>query len=147
MFFLLDTILLTQTMATIGFVGLITTLPITTWQNYFSLIIIPLLHFFLSGNTRIVILNNNWDRKKTISFKSVIFMGSIVYFCIGAYIMFTDYKITKGFIPSIDSAFKDFALLYSFSNFSFFNEMFGKISDFDKTSDLLVEYSIKIEDS
>ena len=65
-------------------------------------------------------------------------VGSIVFFCIGAYIMLIDFKITSGMVPSIDSTFKDFALLYTFANFSFFNEIFCKISDFDKTSDLLV---------
>jgi hypothetical protein len=66
-------------------------------------------------------LNYKWNKIKTIVFKLILFLGSIVFFSIGAYIMYVNYKITGGLNPDIDSIFKDFALLYTFGNFAFFN--------------------------
>ncbi len=44
----------------------------------------------------------------------------------------------------MDSKFKDFSLLYTFGNFAFFAELFMKISDFDKTGDLEINYHIAL---
>lgn len=134
--FLIDNILLTQIVASIGFVGLNMVYFEGKWQDYFSIISLPLLHFLLSASFRFSIINYQWNRFKTIAFKMVLLFGSIVLFGIGTYIMFINFKISDGLDPNIDSRFKDFTLLYTFGNFAFFSEMYMKIGDFDKTGDL-----------
>lgn len=56
--------------------------------------------------------------------------------------MYVNYRITGGLNPDIDSSFKDFALLYTFGNFAFFNELYDKVTDFDETSELIWTYKI-----
>lgn len=115
------------------------------WQEYFSAICVPLLHFLLSANFRFLLLNYHWNRLKTITFKIVLLLGAIVLFGVGTYIMFINFKISKGLDPDIDSRFKDFTLLYTFGNFAFFGELYMKIGDFDKTGDLEFNYHISLE--
>ncbi len=54
--------------------------------------------------------------------------------------MMTNYQLTRGFMPAIQSKFKDFVLLFVFANFSLFMEMYGRISGKDKTEDLEYKY-------
>jgi hypothetical protein len=134
--FLIDNILLTQIVASIGCVGLNMVYFTGKWQNYFALFSVPLLHFLLSASFRFSVINYQWNRIKTLTFKIVLLSGAIVLFGVGTYIMFINFKISNGYDPDMDSRFKDFTLLYTFGNFAFFGEMYMKIGDFDKTGDL-----------
>jgi hypothetical protein len=134
--FLIDNILLTQIVASIGFVGLNKIVFNGHWSDYFAIISVPLLHFLLSANFRFLLINYQWNRLKNIAYKIILLIGAIVLFGIGTYIMYINYKISSGLDPKMDSRFKDFSLLYTFGNFAFFAELFMKISDFDKTGDL-----------
>jgi hypothetical protein len=93
---LIDTILLTQISASIGFVGLFNVLFLKKWSQYFLLINVPLLHFLLSACFRILLLNYSWNRPKVIMFKISLLICSITFFCIGFYIMYTNFKVTSG---------------------------------------------------
>lgn len=86
--------MLTQIVASIGFVGLNKVYMTGLWHEYFSIINVPILHFLLSANFRLLMLNVKWNRSKTIIYKLVLLGGAIVFFSIGTYIMFIDYKLS-----------------------------------------------------
>ena len=143
--FLIDNILLTQIVASIGFVGMIMAIFDGDYRQYLAMFLVPFMYFLLSGNFRLSLMNYQWNRYKTIAFKIVLLSGAIVLFGIGTYIMFIDFKITDGYKPDTDSSFKDFTLLYTFGNFAFYAELYSKVGDFDKTGDFEFDYHIALE--
>lgn len=46
--------------------------------------------------------------------------NGVCYFNIGVYVMYTNYKLTKGTIPEMDSLSKDFCLLFVFGGLALF---------------------------
>ncbi len=92
--FLIDNILLTQIVASIGFVGLNLIYFSEDWSEYFATITVPFSHFLLSANFRFLLLNYHWNRLKTIIYKIILLLGTIVLFGIGTYIMYINFKIS-----------------------------------------------------
>jgi hypothetical protein len=142
---LIDNILLTQVVASIGFVGMIMVTFVGDYREYLAVFLVPFMYFLLSGNFRLSLINYQWNKFKTVSIKIILLSGAIVLFGIGTYIMFINFKITDGYEPDTDSKFKDFTLLYTFGNFAFYAELYSKTGDFDKTGDFEFHYHIALE--
>jgi len=83
-------------------------------------ILAPLAAFSVAGSVRVIIKHANFSRWQNIMFKIVIFADGLCYFMIAVYIMYSDYKISSGMKPQMDSYYKDFALLFSFGGLAFY---------------------------
>jgi hypothetical protein len=110
------------------------------------MLFVPFMFFMAVGNFRLFlkwVILKPWQ---VILWKSTLMINGIIYFMIGAYYMMTNYQLTRGFMPAIESKLKDFVLLFVFANFSLFMEMYSGVSGKDKTEDLEYKYVFEEDD-
>jgi hypothetical protein len=121
LYFLLDSIALSLVAAFLGFFGLTSSITRSS-PLYATLmrIFVPIGLFVLSGTVRVIIKWANFKRWQNITFKVCLFMSGMCYFMIGFQIMYFNYQPSKGMLPSVDTSFKDFSLLYVFGSLSLY---------------------------
>jgi hypothetical protein len=100
--------------------------------------------FVICGTARVVIKNAYFNQWQNITFKFTVFGSGLCYFMIGIYIMFYDYKVTRGLSPATDTAWKDFTLLFVFGDLALYKEICNLHNRFDRTDKL--KYSYKLVD-
>jgi hypothetical protein len=121
LYFLLDSLTLASVAANIGLAGLVK--PFSAADPLFAKTItylVPITFFCMTGTIRVIIKNANFNKWQNIIFKIVILADGMCYFGIGYYIMYNNFAITDGMLPSIDSLCKDFTLLFVFGGFSYY---------------------------
>jgi hypothetical protein len=121
LYFLLDCLTLTLVVANIGLAGLVK--PLATADPLFANTItylVPITSFCMTGTIRVIIKNANFNRLQNIIFKIVILADGMCYFGIGFYFMYNNYSITRGMLPTIDTLYKDFSLLFVFCGLAYY---------------------------
>jgi len=83
-------------------------------------ILAPFTLFVMAGAIRVIIKHANFKNWQNLLFKMIIFADGMCYFGIGVYIMYFDFKPTKGMLPAADTSFRDFSLLFVFGSLSFY---------------------------
>jgi len=140
---MLDSVALATIVLVLGLIGL--TVSFADRNPFYVRILQimgPITAFCTAGTFRIVIKYANFKRWQNIWFKIMIFTNGIVYFMIGAYIMYSNYKLSQGILPSIDSQYKDFSLLFVFSGMAFYKEICNLHNRFDLTNKLKYKYKL-----
>jgi uncharacterized membrane protein len=84
------------------------------------LFVIPILMVIGAGHLRISFKRVRYTTWQIIGLKASIYACAICYFVIGAYIMFVDWELTKGYNKALDAKMKDFSLLFVFGSFSLY---------------------------
>jgi len=74
----------------------------------------------LAGTIRVLIKHANFKNWQNLVFKMAIFADGLCYFGIGVYTMYINYRPTKGMVPSADSSFRDFSLLFVFGSLALY---------------------------
>ena len=94
----------------------------------------------MTGYLRVLIVYCYWKRWQIIFFKFSVLVSGLIFFYIGFVYLKGGYKITKGYLISLEIQLKDLSTLYVFGLVELFFEFYRKLSQFDQTDDLKYEY-------
>jgi hypothetical protein len=83
-------------------------------------VLVPIVFFTVAGTYRVIIKNGNFHKWQNVIFKFVIFADGLCCFMIGFYVMYFEFKLTKGMSPSTDSQIKDFNILFVFGGLALY---------------------------
>jgi len=97
--------------------------------KYGSMALYPFLIFALTGNYRVMLLYCKWDKWQHLSYKLMKLFGAIFFLVYGAY-------ETKN--KNVNNP--DLFLLYIFSTFAYYSEMYFGINRLDGVDNLLPDY-------
>ena len=84
-----------------------------------------------------------WSKWEVIAYKISVLSCGLVFFYVGFTFMNGGYKITSGYLVTVEGRFRDMVYLYVFGVVEFCFECYRRLSDFDQTDQLKYEYQFK----
>ena len=118
---------------------------LATYKIFF-LTLMLLDYFFLGGVFRILLASCFWKKWQIICCKVTLMVASLSYFYIAMSLIIVGLPESYGVTPEVTEKLIELSFLYVFGLFSFYYEIFNKLTDLDGTADLRYHYSILPKD-
>ena len=92
---------------------------------------------------RALLVTLDWSKWQLIVFKLHLMINCLMFFVSGVYFIYVDFTYTNHKIPSFDNKVHQFMVLFIFTMFGWFYELYSKVTDLDHTGNFKFIYKLK----
>lgn len=141
--FIIDSILLSQIVTTVAFVGMMRYLDRNKWQMKVIEATFGFGVISYGISVRMLLLHMKWVKWRVLTYKLSLFFSALTYFGIGIYCFYTNYSFTFNILKFFDKQCRYFVLLYVFASFELLCKLVKTMGNFDYTDKLKYDFVIK----